>query len=442
MKFYADYLRESGHEVFYIDSGEIISDVRELVPYLAKRNIIEVHYCDTVDNWLERRIAGQAKSHSVKLIRYESPLFILNSAELKEYFEGKRRFFQTDFYIRQRKRLRILVDKDLSPLGGKWTYDQDNRKKYPGTKKPPRVEFNAPNFYWEEAAGYVKQQFSENYGEINSTFVYPVTYQESEKWFRQFLQNRFNEFGIYEDAIVANESILHHSVLSQLLNVGLLSPAKVLDDAIRFAEENDIPLNSLEGFIRQILGWREFVRGVYAYKGVEERTKNFWGFSRKIPSSFWNGTTNIRPVDITIRKVLSTGYCHHIERLMVMGNFMLLCEFDPDEVYRWFMELFIDAYDWVMVPNVYGMSQFADGGLMATKPYFSGSNYLAKMSDYEGGEWKLIWDALFWRFIHRHRDFFLSHPRLSMMVRTLDKMAPEKKQRHLDTAETYLQSLR
>ncbi|NJM54253.1 MAG: cryptochrome/photolyase family protein, partial [Blastocatellia bacterium] len=186
----------------------------------------------------------------------------------------------------------------------------------------------------------------------------------------------------------------------------------------------------------------EFIRGVYEVAGSRERTMNFWRFSRKIPESFWNGKTGILPIDIVVKKVLETGYCHHIERLMVLGNFMLLCEFDPDEVYRWFMELFIDAYDWVMVTNVYGMSQFADGGLMATKPYISGSNYLMKMSDFPKGDWQTVWDGLFWRFMDTHRDFFLKNPRLGMLVRTFDKMTNEKRFSHIETAEKYLESLK
>ncbi|MFZ1572803.1 MAG: FAD-binding domain-containing protein [Candidatus Kapaibacterium sp.] len=146
---------------------------------------------------------------------------------------------------------------------------------------------------------------------------------------------------------------------------------------------NDVGLNSIEGFIRQIIGWREFIRGVYVFKGTQERSRNFWNFKNKIPTSFYTGTTGIEPIDNTIKKLIATGYCHHIERLMILGNFMLLCEFDPNEVYKWFMELFIDSYDWVMVPNVYGMSQFADGGLMATKPYISGSSYVLKMSNFK-----------------------------------------------------------
>jgi deoxyribodipyrimidine photolyase-related protein len=189
------------------------------------------------------------------------------------------------------------------------------------------------------------------------------------------------------------------------------------------------------------MGWREFIRGMYECKGVESRTTNFWGFDRKIPASFYDGTTGILPVDETIKMVSETGYCHHIERLMVLGNFMVLCEFDPDEVYRWFMELFIDSYDWVMVPNVYGMSQFSDGGLFATKPYISGSNYIMKMSNYPKGDWNVVWDGLFWRFINVNREFFSKNPRLNMMVRTYDKLNPDRKQQLNQRAESFLHLL-
>lgn len=226
-----------------------------------------------------------------------------------------------------------------------------------------------------------------------------------------------------------------------MLNIGLLQPDFILQKAIGYATKNDIPLNSLEGFVRQILGWREFVRAVYVREGSRQRTTNYWGFSRSIPPSFWNGTTGIEPVDAVIRKVLRTGYCHHIERLMVLGNFMLLCEFAPDEVYRWFMEMFVDAYDWVMVPNVYGMTQFADGGLMTTKPYISGSNYLMKMSDFEKGDWQTVWDGLFWRFMHVHRDFFQQNPRLGMLVKTFDNMDATKRNAHLQAAEDFLRRM-
>ncbi|MDZ7613377.1 MAG: FAD-binding domain-containing protein [Flavobacteriaceae bacterium] len=241
--------------------------------------------------------------------------------------------------------------------------------------------------------------------------------------------------------LLTNENILHHGLLTPMLNVGLLTPMQIVDEAIHYSLKNEVPLNSLEGFIRQITGWREFIRGVYLYKGTDERTCNFWKFNKKIPASFYDGTTGIDPIDNTIKKVLETGYCHHIERLMLLGNFMLLCEFDPDEVYQWFMELFIDAYDWVMVPNVYGMSQFADGGIMATKPYISGSSYVLKMSNFKKGDWCPIWDALFWHFMDKQRNFFSSNPRLGMLLNMFDKMDEAKKDQHKSIAKKWLQDL-
>ena len=250
-----------------------------------------------------------------------------------------------------------------------------------------------------------------------------------------------NDFGAYEDAIVKNESILFHSVLTPALNVGLLTPQQIIDKTFELHKKLNFPLNSLEGFIRQIIGWREFMRAIYLRESVKQRTKNAMGFTRKIPKSFYDGTTGIEPIDQTIKKILETGYCHHIERLMVLGNFMQVCEFDPDEVYRWFMELFIDAYDWVMVPNIYGMSQYADGGMMTTKPYVSGSNYILKMSDYTKGPWCEVWDGLYWRYIDQHQELFAKNPRMSMIVNLVKKMEPQKLKTHRHKAEQFLSSL-
>jgi deoxyribodipyrimidine photolyase-related protein len=441
MRFYQDYLKNKKYKVIYIESGDELSDIRKLIPHLKQNGIEEIHFADVADHWLDRRIKQSTEKAGIVNHEYQTPCFLNSKEGCAEYFSGKKKFSQTDFYIKQRKKLGILLDEDGSPAGGKWTYDADNRLKYPVAKKPPKVDFPLPNKYYKEAVTYVNKHFPNNYGKINKHFVYPNTFDESKKWFKQFLEKRFLEFGDYEDAIVANESILHHGVLTPMLNSGLLTPKYIIETTLNFSDKHKIPLNSVEGFIRQIIGWREFIRGVYETSGSYQRTKNYWRFKRKIPESFWNGTTGIEPLDITIKKVLQTGYCHHIERLMVLGNFMVLCEFDPDEVYRWFMELFIDAYDWVMVPNVYGMSQFADGGLMATKPYISGSNYLMKMSDYKKGDWQLIWDGLFWRFMDKHRKFFLSNPRLGMLVRTFDKMSEERKNTLLSAAENFLKTI-
>ena len=441
MKFYEQHLLSKNIEVNYIDSQNLFSDARELIPHLRTNAVSEIVYVDTTDNWLELRLNKAAQLSGVLLKKLPTPLFLNSSEELINYFSDKKRMFQTDFYKHERLKRNILLDAKQKPLGGKWTFDDENRLKYPKGKTPPFVDFPKPNSYHEEAIKYTQKYFSTNYGQPNSEFIYPTSFEESKIWLHNFLTDRFADFGVYEDAIVQRESMLHHSVLTPMLNVGLITPQFIVEETLRFAENHDIPLNSLEGFIRQIIGWREFIRAVYELKGTEERTKNYWKFTRKIPSCFWSGTTGIEPIDTTIKKILATGYCHHIERLMVLGNFMLLCEFDPDEVYRWFMEMFIDAYDWVMVPNVYGMSQFADGGLMATKPYISGSNYMMKMSDFKKGEWQTVWDGLFWRFMHEHRTFFLQNPRLGMLVNTFDKMPIEKREAHLNAAENYLKSL-
>ncbi|MEY3647082.1 MAG: hypothetical protein RL127_1790, partial [Bacteroidota bacterium] len=354
---------------------------------------------------------------------------------------NRKPYYQTAFYTQQRKDRGILIDAEGKPVGGQWTYDTENRKKIPkNTFIPAPFPEAVPSAYIHEAVAYVSQYFPNNPGSSDMPFsgaYYPVTHAEAQAALELFLRERMHLFGDYEDAIKAQEKTLFHSILSPLINVGLLNPASVIE---RVAASGG-PLNSVEGFIRQIVGWREFVQLLYRKISVQQRTTNYWGFTNEMPSAFYDGTTGLEPIDQTIRKLLKTSYNHHIERLMVLGNFMLLCEIKPDAVYRWFMEMYIDAYDWVMVPNVYGMSQFSDGGLMTTKPYICGSNYILKMSDYPKGEWQEIWDGLFWRFLDKQRETFRKNPRWAMLISTWDKMPLEKKETHLNNAETFLAQL-
>lgn len=441
MKFYEQFLKAQGVVVHYIESNKIQNKCELLIEQLHSNKVKQIHIVDPVDNWLLEKIKSSCKKYGIELTIYDNPNFLNTINQVGDFFSKKKTYFQTDFYTWQRKTRNILLEKDGKPLGGKWTYDADNRSKFPKKEAAPKLPSAPPNNYISEAVSYIQKNYPNNYGSVNEHHLFAINFDDTEKWLEEFLQDRFEKFGIYEDAIVGKELVLHHSVLSPMLNIGLISPQQIIDQAIAFSKKNNIPLNSLEGFVRQIIGWREFIRIVYEREGSKQRTTNYWKFTRKIPASFWKGTTGITPIDITIKKVLATGYCHHIERLMVLGNFMLLCEFDPNEVYKWFMEMFIDAYDWVMVPNAYGMTQFADGGLMTTKPYISGSNYLMKMSDYEKGEWQPIWDGLFWRFMHEHRTFFLSNPRIGMLVHTFDKMSTDKQKTHLDNANNFLKEL-
>ncbi len=446
MQFYKSYLANRGYHVEYVEAIEKNSDIRELIKHFALQEVTEIHYAHVADDWLEKSISKAAKVHNISVTKYPSPNFLNQLPDVEEFFNLKKTYFQTDFYIWQRKKRNILLTADGSAQGGRWSFDHDNRKKFSKGERIPPITFPEENEFVKEARLYVDKHFFDNYGTTAShstlkNVFFPVTYEEAENWLDEFLHDRLPLFGKYEDAMVGNESFLYHSSLTPMLNVGLLNSQQIIDRAIAAASEEQIPINSLEGFIRQVIGWREYVHIVYEREGAKQRTRNFWGFSRKIPKSFWTGTTGITPIDIVINKVLKIGYSHHIERLMILGNFMLLCEFDPDDVYRWFMEMYIDAYDWVMVPNTYGMTQFADGGVMMTKPYISGSNYIMKMSDYKKGEWQTTWDGLFWRFMHVHRDLLGKNQRLAMLTRTFDKMPYEKKQQHIMAAEEFLQKL-
>ena len=393
------------------------------------------------DYLLNRRLQRYSRNSGIELKYLPNPGFLNGLGENAEYRAGKKRWLMADFYKWQRRRMNLLMEKD-EPIGGKWSFDEENRKKVPKKLLPEIPELLELQFdeIDEEAREYVENRFAENFGEIE-TFFYPTSHSDAEAWLKHFLTHRFEKFGTYEDAIVEGESWLWHSMLTPALNVGLLTPDQVVKAAIEHFEKHDVPLNSVEGFIRQIIGWREFMRATYHDLGVEMRTTNHWGHHRKIPQSFYDGTTGIVPLDDTIQRLLKTGYCHHIERLMVLGGFMFLCEFDPDEIYRWFMELFVDSYDWVMVPNAYAMSQHADGGSITTKPYFSGSSYIRKMSHHKKGEWCDVWDGLYWRWIWNHTDELAKNPRWAMMCSMVKKMDEGKRQTHLENAEAFLHQL-
>lgn len=432
-------LLKKGLKVHYIEAADKRSTTSSLFDWLRQEGATHVTMCDPVDFLARKRITRHAARCGMELEVMDSHQFLCSRAYGQSFFKNKKRFFLTDFYIEQRKRFDVLLE-DGGPAGGKWTYDTENRKKMPAKTVIPTLPPLRTAGGVRDAIESTKRDYGTNPGSCDPLY-YPVTPRDASAWLDNFLEHRFRDYGQFQDAIVPGETFLFHSVITPMMNTGLLLPGDILQRATEAAVEYGVPLNSLEGFVRQIIGWREYIRIVYDLKGVEQRTRNYWNHSRKIPRSFYEGTTGIPPVDDAIVRLLKTGYNHHIERLMVLGNFMVLCEFDPDEVYRWFMEMYIDAYDWVMVPNVYGMSQFADGGLMSTKPYISGSNYLLKMSNHGKGPWCDIWDALFWRFIHIHKAFFLRNPRMSMMVRQVEKMEKSKFNRMMSTAENYLASL-
>jgi deoxyribodipyrimidine photolyase-related protein len=382
----------------------------EIAASLREMGITTIEHYELCDDYLARDVRQAFADFTI--ICHPSPMFLTPKTDRERYFAGKKHVSMRDFYVLQRKRLGILVEPDGSPTGGQWSFDAENRKPIPKSVVVPVGER-----------------------------AYPRTHAEAQVQLTWFLENCLADFGPYEDAMRGTDGRLFHSVLTPALNIGLITPAEIVKQTLAFAKENTVPIASLEGFLRQVIGWREFVHGTYETLGSKQRTTNFLGFANTLPEAFWTGTTGLLPADTVIGRVNETGYCHHIERLMVLGNLLLLLEIHPNHVYEWFMTQFIDAYDWVMVPNVYGMSQYADGGLMTTKPYVCGSAYLLKMGDWSKGEWTAEWDALYWRFIHRHRALFLANHRSSMMVHLFDRLKPETKTAHFEKIKIIEQRL-
>jgi deoxyribodipyrimidine photolyase-related protein len=427
MKAYQDFLNKKNYSSVYVE----FNNLKKLNTQLKKYTTI---YClDLTDHVLEKELMSK---FGKRLVIDESPCFITDRPTVKKMLGNKNHYVMNSFYIAQRKRLNILI-KDGKPVGGKWSFDEENRLKLSNDISIPECYKPREGKYVKEAKKYIQLHFNSNPGSIEA-FAWPITHEQAKKALYDFLEHRLKQFGPFQDAIVSDESDLFHSLLSSSLNNGLITPEYVLKITLDFAQTHHTPLNSLEGFIRQIIGWREFVRGIYLIKGQAQKKKNFFNHKNKLPATFWDGSTGIIPIDITIKKILNSAYAHHIERLMILGNFMLITDTNPQDVYNWFMELFIDAYDWVMVPNVFGMSQYADGGLITTKPYFSSSNYIKKMSNYKKGDWCAIWDALYWRFVLKNSKLVLKNARLSFLKLYLAQMKQNVLKEHIRVAEAFL----
>ena len=325
----------------------------------------------------------------------------------------------------------------MKPVGGKWSFDEENRKKIPKDKSLPVEIIHSSSSHLEEVKNLILQKFNDHPGELENVW-FPTSRKKSEQHLEYFLEHKFLHFGDYEDSVLEKSNFLFHSSISPMLNVGLLEPKAVVDKALLFGEKNNIPINSIEGFVRQIIGWREFVRGIYRVKGNFQYESNFWNHNNKLGESWYKGTTGIEPLDDIIKTVNKDGYTHHIPRLMILSNIMNLSRIHPKEIYKWFMEMFIDSSDWVMVPNVFGMATFSDGGLMSTKPYTCGSNYILKMSNYKRGEWCDVVDGLYWKFTEDNIDFYKTNPRLSVLTKNLEKMNLDRKKDIFQKAEKFI----
>lgn len=437
MRAYADALRAAGYDVHYLEL-----DTADSRPYEAKLAaalevavVTDLQHFEIEDKAMEQRLVAFATEQELVRKELPTPMFTCSREDFSNDLAGKSRPLMADFYKRQRRRLGILVDENGEPHGGRWSFDADNRKRLPRKVVPPEIPWPDRDGHVPDVIEIVEHAFSDHPGSA-SDFRWPTTRKQALRWLDDFIETRLAEFGPYEDAMTSRSDTVFHSLLSPYLNLGLLTP----DEVIRKVEARagDVALQSLEGFVRQVIGWREFIRGVYREFGETQEASNFWSHDRQLTDAWYDGSTGIPPLDETIRTAQRLGWTHHIPRLMVLGNMMTLCEIRPQSAHRWFMEMFIDSSEWVMGANVYGMGLFSDGGIFATKPYICGSNYLLKMSDYSKGPWCDTADGLYWRFINKHRDFFTGNPRLAFMPRALDRLDSDRRKRIFDAAETFI----
>lgn len=422
MRNHADALRRAGFDVHYhrLEDGMhwrgALDRLQQSRPYDRLRHF------QVESPGLETALEHYARQHGLRRQVLTTPMFINGLDDFAEHLDEHGSPKLLPFYRAQRLRHDVLVTADGSPVGGRWSFDQDNREKLPRDAQPPPPEFPHEASHVEEVRRLVCERFADHPGTLEHLWL-PTTHAQADAWLDDFLERRFADFGTYEDALTRRSTFVYHSALSPLLNVGLLTPRQVLDRLLNHSVRHNVAVNSVEGLVRQILGWREFVRGVFHHYCEPLSSRNIWNADRSLTDAWYQATTGIDPLDHVIGKAVDYGWAHHIERLMLAANLMNLSGIRPPEVYRWFMEMFVDAYDWVMVPNVFGMGLTSEGGIFTTKPYICGSNYVMKMGDFKRGPWCDVMDGLLWRFVANHEPTLKANQRLAPMVANLPRVA-------------------
>ncbi|MDP5171699.1 MAG: cryptochrome/photolyase family protein, partial [Bacteroidia bacterium] len=378
--------------------------------------------------------------------------FLTQRMELKEMFRGKKTYLMETFYRAMRRKYQILMEDETSPLTGQWNYDSDNRNRYDGKVAVPDPALISREV--SEMVEMVKAAGVQWIGRIDSQrFMWPVTREEALEVLEEFLEHRLPWFGVYQDAMSEDHWALFHARISFPLNVKLLHPLEVVERAVAHWQKNQdkIDMAQIEGFVRQIVGWREYMRGVYWAHMPSYASTNFFEHNRPLPHWYWTGDTHMNCLRHSIHNSLDHGYAHHIQRLMITGNFALLAGISPDELDQWYLGIYLDAIEWVEITNTRGMSQYADGGIVGSKPYVSSANYIDKMSDYCKGchyDKKLRhgvracpFNSLYWHFYERNRATLEGHPRIGFVYRNLGKMTEQERFKTISQAETYLKEI-
>ena len=452
MRHFAHELKERGFQVVYVTIDDP-NNLGNLFKEVEKARLQHQCHHIKVTHPGEFRLLEDFKQWSdvlkVPVTICDDDRFLATTADFATWAEGRKQLRMEYFYRDMRRRYHILIE-DSKPVGGKWNYDQQNRKQFdPTIAIPERTSF-IPNEITRAVMNAVQKLYSAHMGSTDA-FNLAVTREQALIVLDEFLETRLSNFGDFQDSLVQDEHYLFHSHISAYLNIGLLLPMEVILAAEQMYQKGKAPLNAVEGFIRQVLGWREYVRGLYWLKMPEYASENHLNAQRKLPNFYWTAQTDMNCLSQSVSTTIDNAYAHHIQRLMVLGNFALLTGIHPKEVNEWFLAVYTDAFEWVEMPNVSGMATFADGGVMASKPYASSGAYIHKMSNYcqhchynvkeKQGATACPFNYLYWDFLHRNGARLANNPRLAMPYRTLSRMAQDKLDQHLKDSQIFLAKL-
>ena len=447
MRHFAEELRAAGWSVDYVklddpgNTGSLAGEVRRAHARHGLEHTLatepgEWRLLDQLQRWPRTELLPDDR-------------FLADRHGFAEWAEGRKSLRMEHFYRPMRRKTGLLMDGD-QPAGGQWNYDADNRNPAGDALFLPQPLRFEPDAITREVLELVAARFADNFGDLEP-FWFAVTREQAQAAFAHFLRVGLRDFGTYQDAMLLDHKFLSHAIVSPYLNLGLLDPLEMCRAVEAEWRAGRVPLNSAEGFIRQVIGWREFVRGVYWWKMPDYATSNALAADRPLPEFYWSADTPMACVKACVTQTREEAYAHHIQRLMVTGNFALLAGIDPAALHEWYLAVYADAYEWVELPNTIGMSQFADGGLLASKPYAASGAYINRMSDYCGGcsfdvkakagPKACPFNLLYWHFIARHRERLLKNPRMAQMVRTWDRFEPEKQEQLTRDAERFLAAL-
>jgi deoxyribodipyrimidine photolyase-related protein len=452
MRHFAEELRAAGWTVEYVkldDPANRGSFTAQLEHAIARHRPQRVLVTEAGEWRVQQMLTGWQRQLATPVDILPDNRFLCSHQDFRSWAEGRKQLRMEYFYRDMRRRTGLLMDGD-EPAGGKWNFDTENRKPADIDLFMPRPLACSPDAITREVLGLVEARFGNHFGDLEP-FRFAVTREDAQAAFTAFIGKALPRFGDFQDAMLAGEPFLYHAVIALYLNCGLLDPLRVCRQVEAAYRAGKAPLNAAEGFIRQIIGWREYVRGIYWLKMPGYERSNFFGHTRALPDFYWTAETGMACIKAAVTQTRQEAYAHHIQRLMVTGNFALLAGIDPHELHEWYLSVYADAYEWVELPNTVGMSQFADGGLLASKPYAASGAYINRMSNYcstcrydvkqRTGPQACPFNALYWDFIARNRALIGGNPRMAQMVRTYEKFPPAEQQRIAESAAGFLAGL-